>query len=842
MTGSRPTGARPLLSALLGSFVTSLIPLLAADCVSLRFGFQDGGIRPEHTPFLAITADVNGDGVADFISGNDVEGTPTLSVYLTRADGTFDTGVFEEGRELEAGRTLEAMLAVDLDGDGDLDLATANRKAILTFTNRGGGQFDGAFEAAPQTDARAVAAGEVTGDGKVDLIVANTAEDMVSVLAQQSDGGFVLSKSFVVGDAPVAVTLEDLDGDDALDLVVANRTSKQVSILLGNGEGDFAEAVHYGVGGSAAPIAVTIADLTGDDQFDVLVTTRSKPALLPGGGDGTFAEPIVFPDPEAAIAVVDVDGDGDLDLATPQIRSRTVNVLRNDGVGRFDTVDSFFVGLGPRTVNAVDLDSDGDVELIVTAQKPDRILTLWGAEPSRLAFSNLTVPLNGTPHGATTGDLNSDGIVDVITVNGHDRTVSVVLIPQEGEPTETQLLAIGAERGRPGGHFISVVTGDFDADGDRDVVTSDHDENEYLLLLNSGDGTLRLRSAFPTSERPFMAMTADLDGDGDLDLANVGWTRRVVSVVLNDGQGNFGEHRDFEVGGVNPVALVGRDFDGDGDVDLATANPTSRDVSFLYNQGDGSLSEATVLPVLGQPQYLVSEDFDGDGDFDVVAANTRPCDATVFSNQGVPDQGDGAFVISGAYPIDKNAYSMTTGDVDGDGVLDLVVGLQTSVVAVLLGRGDGTFEAVFEFGVAGQARFALTGDFNDDGRLDMVSANRTSRNLTFLFHEVSQKDLPMPCGEVAFQRGDVDADGTTHLTDGVFLLDYLFLRGTRPPCLKGADANDDGTLNLVDAVSLLTYLFTGREASPPVEPFSACGNDPTPDALDCESFPPCGNG
>ncbi len=89
----------------------------------------------------------------------------------------------------------------------------------------------------------------------------------------------------------------------------------------------------------------------------------------------------------------------------------------------------------------------------------------------------------------------------------------------------------------------------------------------------------------------------------------------------------------------------------------------------------------------------------------------------------------------------------------------------------------------------------------------------------------------------SFVRGDANADGGRDIADAVFLLGYLFAQGEKPPCAEAGDANDDGKLDVSDAIALLRRLFGPVPSLP--DPDSACGVDPTPDALGCLSFPPC---
>lgn len=88
-----------------------------------------------------------------------------------------------------------------------------------------------------------------------------------------------------------------------------------------------------------------------------------------------------------------------------------------------------------------------------------------------------------------------------------------------------------------------------------------------------------------------------------------------------------------------------------------------------------------------------------------------------------------------------------------------------------------------------------------------------------------------------FRRGDTTADGSLGLTDAVFLLNYLFLGGTQPSCLKSADADDDGALGVSDAIRVLNHLYSGGPA--PAAPYPFCGSDLTADGLTCDAFEPC---
>lgn len=91
--------------------------------------------------------------------------------------------------------------------------------------------------------------------------------------------------------------------------------------------------------------------------------------------------------------------------------------------------------------------------------------------------------------------------------------------------------------------------------------------------------------------------------------------------------------------------------------------------------------------------------------------------------------------------------------------------------------------------------------------------------------------------QIRFVRGDANIDASVDLSDGVLVLQYLFQGGPRISCRDSGDSDDSGNLDLSDAIFTFTYLFLG--GSPPPPPFAECGEDPTADGLECESYELC---
>ena len=131
---------------------------------------------------------------------------------------------------------------------------------------------------------------------------------------------------------------------------------------------------------------------------------------------------------------------------------------------------------------------------------------------------------------------------------------------------------------------------------------------------------------------------------------------------------------------------------------------------------------------------------------------------------------------------------------------------------------------------AGQADQAPTADHDEDPR-------PCGNGFDMGAYEVQTGDCTPP--PTPFQRGDSNADGSTDISDGVFILVYKFASGAAPPCGKSADLDGNGVIEVTDAIYVLNYLFKSGDA--PKAPFVACGVDDPPDqgSLTCASYPPC---
>jgi hypothetical protein len=207
-----------------------------APSLSILLANEDGGFAAVknfavgYVPFFVTAGDVNNDGQLDLITSPWArQGVTQLGVHLGQGDGTFASAARFYG-----GQNSYQVAAGDFNGDGKVDLITANnlgRGANLLLGN-GDGSFQNAVNFAIG-DAGSVATGDFDGDGRLDFAVTNSVEAQLVVMLGNGDGTFQAKQSFAVGRGPVWAAVGDFDRDGKRDLATANTTANNVTVLLG---------------------------------------------------------------------------------------------------------------------------------------------------------------------------------------------------------------------------------------------------------------------------------------------------------------------------------------------------------------------------------------------------------------------------------------------------------------------------------------------------------------------------------------------------------------------------------------------------------------------------------
>jgi hypothetical protein len=324
-------------------------------------------------------------------------------------------------------------------------------------------------------------------------------------------------------------------------------------------------------------------------------------------------------------------------------------------------------------------------------------------------------------------DLNDDGLTDIVAAR-EDSTVSVLLGAGGGVFQDHVDYAAGRE-GQSWGSFRRVKVGDLNADGIGDLVVTDSESSIVTVLPGLGDGTFGATEDYAVGPNPYDVIIGDFNGDGWGDIVTANWEGKSLSFLLSNAGQGFLPRRDYLLPSAKPISLAMADFNSDGHLDLAIS--TSQfwsgnfllygTISVLLGNGDGSFQPRIMLENDAGGFSIAAADIDSDGILDLVCVTTN---SGVDVRRGL---GDGHFE-SPAYLGADGIYA-AAGDLDNDGDVDIVLN-RRGVGVVLINHGSMGFEPSVEAPLGaywGDATSMIAlGDVDQDGRLDVASTNTGS--------------------------------------------------------------------------------------------------------------------
>lgn len=330
-----------------------------------------------------------------------------------------------------------------------------------------------------------------------------------------------------------------------------------------------------------------------------------------------------------ATAVADLDGDGDFDLAVSSDAPDKVSLLFNNGDGTFARPLHVFLrgGTSPHTPVAGDLDGDGDIDLAVSLKNVDAVQVIVQMRGGIFALGP-AVFVGAQPRDLAIGDLDKDFDKDLVVSNRAGNSVSV--LRNEGG------LSFSVATYPAGLDPREIALGDVTGDGLLDVAVAAHDSDAIIVLRGTGNAVLASHATLSTAPRSPSGVTiARLDANVTFDIAVSADNNNqdFAIVFLNNRGGSFGAGVAYLQLGRNGTSIVANDFDLDGDRDLAISNEDTNDVVVLPNTGNGTFAAPQRFRVGVQPTQLVSADLDRSGGADLVTANEGDSNLTVLLNE-----------------------------------------------------------------------------------------------------------------------------------------------------------------------------------------------------------------
>ncbi|MBN2216564.1 MAG: VCBS repeat-containing protein, partial [Pirellulales bacterium] len=331
-----------------------------------------------------------------------------------------------------------AVAVGDFDGNGTMDIVATNKAddSISILFGLGDGTYRPDVVTGTGDQPGAVGVGDLDNDGDLDILVANQADNTIMLLVNNGTGTFSPGQTWFTGISPSAVALGDVNHDGTLDIFVANRGANQVGVLLSKEDGTHADQVAYNVG--QLPNALDLGDVDNDGNLDIVVANQggNSVSILINQGNGTFVEAAQRPAVGASpsdVAIADLDGDGNRDLVVSNSGDSSMSVLLGLGDGRFHAQVTYAAGSTPSSVAVADIDGDGSPDAVVTNKGSDSVSVFFNNDDETGTFAAAkTYAVGDQPVGLSLADMDGDSRPDIVTANygsmaGDGDAVSVLL-------------------------------------------------------------------------------------------------------------------------------------------------------------------------------------------------------------------------------------------------------------------------------------------------------------------------------------------------------------------------------------------------------------------------------
>jgi hypothetical protein len=715
------------------------------------------GLGP--APAAVTLADVEGTGIPDLIVGDN----PSFGIYIYRGHSAAQGGGFSTSPDLilnlppGGGIGAQGLLAVDLNGDGKLDLVATdpgtnqvtvylNRRTSVGELNFGPGPFGQQtdYTVAPVSVSPVdVIAVDINGDGFPDLVTANhvagndlngdnTNDYSISVLMNDGTGKFGKATQFRVGDvAPAGVT-----APTGLAAGLLHNSTKP-DIVVSGGNGFLGYLLNQTTTGSSTPafaaVQLIASPVTNTTAVAVgKVTTSPVPSVVAasnggvvvftdsGGANPTFTASPVFATSSTgtAIALGDINGDG---LSEVISSGGTVSVLLNTStsttpsfathydykVGNSQGVALSFTSAGLVNLLAAADPTASDVNVLTSTQTRGTVLTGAVTNASNTAPIVVTSPNHG---------LSSGAIVTIQGVQGNTAANSTFQITK----VDANSFSLNGSQGNgtylTGGTWVS--------------------PNDFFSVANPVPIT-------PASSTPDAIAVGDLNNDGLPDYVFALKNANKIGIVLSNGVDGTGRPTYaaplYVSVGNTPVSIAIGDLNNDGLPDIVVANQQDSTVTVLINQGGskpGTAYTSSTVAVGKNPTQVVLGDFNNDGLLDLAVAHnltggppTNRGVSVILSNAVANPTAPFSGQAVSEYLSGTEASALAVADFNHDGNQDLVVGTDTNpgTVKLLLGNGTGGFTNAGSFNTAVSNISSLAvADFNMDGFPDVVVASKST--------------------------------------------------------------------------------------------------------------------
>lgn len=622
---------------------------------------------PADYPDAVRVADMNGDGIQDL-------------VVLSYADRTASwypgTGALQFGDEhpICTLGTSGDMDIADFDQDGDIDVFVWYGIPVESgpvYRNDGAGNFTEWVDLSNVIGSMGkMGFTEITGQGVPNFMKTSKTggywtywdnEGLYGFLGQSHTRYVPKADEFAWGDV-------DADGDN--DVLVQSEEDTLLYLFTNNGEGGFQQEILPSFGFLANDLL--IGNIDSDPELEIVAMGQWSPNLAYSDLGAEFpdewSDPVYLePFSQASLQIssatlIDTDGDGIQEIAYAKPEEGIV-IYRDAGLGAFDQETIWQSANAIRDLRAVDMDNDGDLDLVVCDLNGYRTLALLNDGAGGFLPEQVLTEYPGPVVLLTNGDVDGDGREDAISVFQYGR-ISMYRGLENGYEERVDLLQTGYPI-----KLLRCV--DVDGDGDNDLVLCGNPTPAIAWSENLGDGTFTAATTlFQGTSNGLSLAFGDVDADGDVDIVHT--SNSLLSWLRNNGNGTFTNEIVVTTATTNAADVA--DIDADGDLDLVGLFQSDAKLKYYKNNGDGIFTLFMNLTINTGGSHIKARDMDGDGDLDILLSNGAT-GVTVCWNFGYPLYGFSGVDAAYSPAFFHTIRDVATMDMDQDGDLDLILAI-----------------------------------------------------------------------------------------------------------------------------------------------------------------------
>ncbi len=661
-----------------------------------NFGRQFLNSRGDY-PWGVFGVDLDGDGDNDVISTRSGfchgKGCQDGEIsWEESSGGTFPT--FTPHTIATSLLNFSEMIAVDMEGDGDGDVVTAEGGKLFVHENNGADppSFNPVFSS-PSTNGKMIFPADIDNDTDTDLL----SSDGFNIRWFDNQGGVGFPVRHI-GRAlgfrsDLEVAAEHLNPDGFMDII-----SGGPGLVWFRSDGAPIPSFTRFTLDPIEANSVVPVNLDGDAHNDIAAISSDldRVAWFKNNGDNTFApETLSIPiaNGPSQVGSGDLDGDMDIDLFSSSQFDGKIIWYENNGADPPGFTPHTILTSGgsePRSIQSGDFNQDGRLDLVSALKGTDRVTWFENNGGSPPTFTARDLPtVTDAPVSLFVADVDGGGALDILVASENDDKISI-LRNLGGNPPQFQQFIISQNADGAS----SVFAEDVDSDGDLDVLTASKIDHTIAWFENLGEVPLTFveHEVSTSSIGAKSVFAADVDGDLDMDILSASQFDGKVAWYENNGNTppSFFE-REITTQVKVPVSVHARDVDGDGDMDVVSASEGDHAIYWYENNGQmpPSLTPRKMPSISEEAQWVCTEDIDKDGNMDVLAASQGDDRVTWFRNKGNRSF-DPIEIVSN--PI-NNPRRIRAADMDGDMDQDLVI--MTPRKLVLL-QNDGNSPPSFE--------------------------------------------------------------------------------------------------------------------------------------------------